>query len=244
MTSRSPCGPSASGCATWPTCGPSRRTWSPGPSQVTGSADSDAIRAASPPPGSPSNCSSRPHPPSARSRQGALPWRHRRTSVTTASPALFSTDATGLPQAVPTSAREYDDGATVDLRMAPVAKRSGTPTVRMLAYEGSVPGPTFVVRQGSRLDVRAVNDTELETTVHWHGLRLENRFDGVPYDDAAADRAGQGLHLPARLPRRRDVLVPPARPRGLHPGDGALRHHPGSPGGPGLLVAGRTGTSF
>ena len=37
----------------------------------------------------------------------------------------FSTDATGLAQAVPTSAREYDSGAAVDLRMAPVANRVG-----------------------------------------------------------------------------------------------------------------------
>ena len=26
------------------------------------------------------------------------------------------------------------------------------------------------------------NDGEIDTTVHWHGLRLENRYDGVPHD--------------------------------------------------------------
>ena len=41
-------------------------------------------------------------------------------------------------------------------------------------------GPTLRVRQGSQIVVHVTNDTDLETTVHWHGLRLENRYDGVP----------------------------------------------------------------
>ena len=49
----------------------------------------------------------------------------------------------------------------------------------MLTYNGSVPGPTFRVREGSQLVVTAVNEGDLEATVHWHGLRLENRYDGT-----------------------------------------------------------------
>ena len=49
----------------------------------------------------------------------------------------------------------------------------------MLAYNGSVPGPTLRVRQGSTITVNFTNRTDLESTVHWHGLRLENRFDGT-----------------------------------------------------------------
>jgi FtsP/CotA-like multicopper oxidase with cupredoxin domain len=33
--------------------------------------------------------------------------------------------------------------------------------------------------------VHVRNDTDLDTTVHWHGLRLENRFDGVPHETQA-----------------------------------------------------------
>ncbi|MGH3681544.1 MAG: multicopper oxidase domain-containing protein, partial [Natronosporangium sp.] len=72
----------------------------------------------------------------------------------------------------------HDD--VLDLRIAPVAKRIGGTTVRMLAYNGSIPGPTLQVRQGSELVVDATNQGDLETTVHWHGLRLANRYDGVP----------------------------------------------------------------
>ncbi|MFI5049691.1 MAG: multicopper oxidase domain-containing protein, partial [Gaiellales bacterium] len=49
----------------------------------------------------------------------------------------------------------------------------------MLAYNGSIPGPTLRVREGSEVTVDVTNDTEMEATVHWHGLRLENRYDGT-----------------------------------------------------------------
>ena len=55
----------------------------------------------------------------------------------------------------------------------------------MLAYNGSIPGPTLKVRQGSELVVQVENQGDLEATVHWHGLRLENRYDGVPHETQA-----------------------------------------------------------
>jgi FtsP/CotA-like multicopper oxidase with cupredoxin domain len=95
---------------------------------------------------------------------------------------FFSTDTAGLPEATATRFVELADGETLDLRPAPVAKRLGETTVRMLGYNGSVPGPTLRVQQGSEAVVDVTNDTDLETTVHWHGLRLQNRYDGVPHD--------------------------------------------------------------
>jgi FtsP/CotA-like multicopper oxidase with cupredoxin domain len=91
----------------------------------------------------------------------------------------FSTDATGLPGAAACEVVDLDDGDGIDLRIAPVAKRIGDATVRMLAYNGSIPGPTLRVREGSELVVNVANDIDLEATVHWHGLRLDNRFDGT-----------------------------------------------------------------
>ena len=59
-------------------------------------------------------------------------------------------------------------------------KRIGDATVRMLAYNGSIPGPTLRVSQeGSEIEVDVVNEGDMDATVHWHGLRLENRFDGT-----------------------------------------------------------------
>ena len=91
----------------------------------------------------------------------------------------FPTATEGLPEAVASEVIDLGDGDAVDLRIGPVAKRIGDATVRMLAYNGSIPGPTLRVREGSELVVNVANDGDLEATVHWHGLRLDNRFDGT-----------------------------------------------------------------
>jgi FtsP/CotA-like multicopper oxidase with cupredoxin domain len=91
----------------------------------------------------------------------------------------FPTEVAGLPEARPTELVELVDGDQFDLRIAPVAKRLGDATVRMLAYNGSIPGPTLKVQEGSEVVVNVENQGDLEATVHWHGLRLENRYDGT-----------------------------------------------------------------
>jgi FtsP/CotA-like multicopper oxidase with cupredoxin domain len=44
-----------------------------------------------------------------------------------------------------------------------------------------VPGPELRFRQGERLRIEVQNDLPVDTTVHWHGLRLPNAMDGVPH---------------------------------------------------------------
>src|SRR3954451_3693466 len=93
--------------------------------------------------------------------------------------AAFPTDTAGLLESTPTQTIELAEGDETELRIAPVTKRIGDATVRMLAYNGSVPGPTLRVRQGSEAIVKVRNEGDLEATVHWHGLRLDNRYDGT-----------------------------------------------------------------
>ena len=38
------------------------------------------------------------------------------------------------------------------------------------------------MRQGSEVVVHVRNDGDTEATVHWHGLRLDNAYDGVPFE--------------------------------------------------------------
>src|SRR4051794_17374299 len=94
----------------------------------------------------------------------------------------FPTDPSGLPEATRPEILDLADGDTLNLNLAPVAKRLGDSTVRMLGYNGSIPGPTLRVRQGSEVVVNVTNDGDLDTTVHWHGLRLDNKYDGVPHE--------------------------------------------------------------
>src|SRR3990167_5574401 len=49
------------------------------------------------------------------------------------------------------------------------------------AYGGQAPGVELRCRQGERLRVRFINQLEVPTTIHWHGIRLPLAMDGVPY---------------------------------------------------------------
>jgi FtsP/CotA-like multicopper oxidase with cupredoxin domain len=97
----------------------------------------------------------------------------------------FPTDPAGQPKATAPAIVEVHPGGSLDLRIHPVAKLIGDGTFRMLSYNGSIPGPTLRVQQGSEIFVNVTNETEMDTTVHWHGLRLENQYDGVPHDTQA-----------------------------------------------------------
>jgi FtsP/CotA-like multicopper oxidase with cupredoxin domain len=97
----------------------------------------------------------------------------------------FPTDPAGLPEASRPQLLELADGDTLELRVGPVAKRLGDATVRMLGYNGSIPGSTVKVAEGTEIVVHVENHGDLDTTVHWHGLRLENRYDGVPHETQA-----------------------------------------------------------
>jgi FtsP/CotA-like multicopper oxidase with cupredoxin domain len=98
---------------------------------------------------------------------------------------LFTTETAGLSDASPPQVIRLKDGDQFDLRIAPVRKRIDYAELRMLGYNGSIPGPTLHVGQGSEITVNVTNDGDVEATVHWHGLRLENRYDGVPHETQA-----------------------------------------------------------
>lgn len=64
-----------------------------------------------------------------------------------------------------------------DVQLVP-AQYPATPA---WTYNGAVPGPVLSARQGDRLRVVVENALEEATTVHWHGIRLPNAMDGVPF---------------------------------------------------------------
>jgi FtsP/CotA-like multicopper oxidase with cupredoxin domain len=109
------------------------------------------------------------------------------------------TETTGLPEATRPQLVEVNDGDEFNLEITPVAKRINEATVRMLAYNGSVPGPTLKAPQGSTVTVHVTNRGDLEATVHWHGLRLENRFDGT-HDTQAPIPVGETFTYKITVP--------------------------------------------
>src|SRR5438105_557803 len=111
----------------------------------------------------------------------------------------FPRETEGLPEAGRTELVEVTDGDEFELEIMPFKKRIGAATVRMLTYNGSVPGPTLKVAQGATITVPVTNHGDIEATVHWHGLRLENRYDGthdtqapIPVDETFAYQ----VHVP------------------------------------------------
>ena len=73
-----------------------------------------------------------------------------------------------------------DDALTLTARPAAADLGAGALT-RVWSYDGTCPGPELRVRAGERLRVRFRNALEVPTSVHWHGVRLRNAMDGVPY---------------------------------------------------------------
>ena len=77
----------------------------------------------------------------------------------------------------------------------------------------------------------------MEATVHWHGLRLENRYDGT-HETQQPMAVGERYSARVTFPDPGRLLVPPAHPRGLRPGDGPVRQRPRRAGRSRLLAAG------
>ena len=86
--------------------------------------------------------------------------------------------------------------ASATAQLAP-ARYKPTP---VWAFNGSVPGPMLRGRQGQRMRVSVENGLDQDTSVHWHGLRLENAMDGVPGMTQDPIRPGETFDYDFRLP--------------------------------------------
>ena len=54
-------------------------------------------------------------------------------------------------------------------------------TVDAMAYNGIVPGPVIRVTDGDLVRINVTNKLKESHAVHWHGLRIINSMDGVPF---------------------------------------------------------------
>lgn len=50
-----------------------------------------------------------------------------------------------------------------------------------MAINNSIPGPTLYFNEGDVARINVKNNMDVNTSIHWHGLLLPNRQDGVPY---------------------------------------------------------------
>jgi FtsP/CotA-like multicopper oxidase with cupredoxin domain len=52
----------------------------------------------------------------------------------------------------------------------------GFPDTKIWGYDGGVPGPMIRVPQGGRITREFVNDLPQGSSIHWHGIRIENKW--------------------------------------------------------------------
>lgn len=113
---------------------------------------------------------------------------------------ILTTETAGLPDSQRPGSIRLRDGDRFDLAIVSIRKLLGDLELRMIGYNGSIPGPTLHVDQGSEITIGVANNGDFDTTVHWHGVRLENRYDGVPHDTQAPIPVGGDFTYKVHFP--------------------------------------------
>lgn len=129
-------------------------------------------------------------------REGASPRVENGFKETEA----FSRDVDDLPEAQPTEMVALKDGDTYEMEMSAVKKKVGSQWVRMLAYNESIPGPTLSITEGAQVTIRIKNNLDIQTTLHSHGVRMDNGFDGVPDMTQAPIAPGETFAYQLKFP--------------------------------------------
>lgn len=96
------------------------------------------------------------------------------------SPLRPTVDIASLPEARERTVVDLPNGGTLDLTAGWVRRTIEGRDLVMLGFNEQIPGPLIRVREASTIFVNFTNETPMATAVHWHGIRLENAFDGVP----------------------------------------------------------------
>ena len=116
-------------------------------------------------------------PPMTAGSMMAMPgMRHLTPSI---APWLPPAD-TAAPMAQPRRVIDARDGDTLRLVAGLVRRTIAGRVVVMYGFNGQYPGPLIRATRGATLVVRFENRLDQPSSVHWHGVRLDNQFDGVP----------------------------------------------------------------
>ncbi len=100
----------------------------------------------------------------------------------------------------PTVTDTLYDGDTVFLYAEVLTRRDAGQRVVIYGVNGEQPAPTLVVTRGSRITVRFTNWLDRPTSIHWHGVRLDNRSDGAAGLTQPAIAPGDSFDYQLRFP--------------------------------------------
>jgi len=92
------------------------------------------------------------------------------------------------------------NGDKYDLTASIVKKTINGAEVKMLAYNGSIPGPLIKVQQDAEVTINFKNETDVDSTLHSHGIRMDNKFDGVPDVTQEVVKPGESFTYKLKFP--------------------------------------------
>ncbi|MGI9164309.1 MAG: multicopper oxidase family protein [Mycobacterium sp.] len=107
----------------------------------------------------------------------------------TATPAgsTLTTQPTAVPGSLDAAIKAAEaarphTGKTVNatLNPRPVTVDIGGKVINTLGYDDTIPGPIIRANVGDELEVLVNNKLAMPTSMHWHGIALQNDMDGAP----------------------------------------------------------------
>lgn len=84
-----------------------------------------------------------------------------------------------LEAAASTKILKVSDGDLIELTAGFVKQKIAGKWITRLAYNRMIPGPIILAQQGSKIKLKLINKTGEPTSLHSHGLRVDDKNDGV-----------------------------------------------------------------
>ncbi|UXX85268.1 multicopper oxidase family protein [Roseovarius pelagicus] len=104
---------------------------------------------------------------------------------------MAATATLALPRQLRAAAPEFQslEARAASVQLAPASY----PETEIWGYDGKMPGPELRLAQGARLQRSFVNRLPQASSVHWHGMRIDNAMDGVAGLTQPAVEPGQNF---------------------------------------------------
>ena len=109
-------------------------------------------------------------------------------------------DTTALPLSRPRELVRLRDRDTLRLESGLVRRTINGKTLVMYGFNGQHPGPLIDVPKGATIVVQFRNGIDQPSSIHWHGVRLDNRFDGTVGVTQDAVSPGETFTYTVRFP--------------------------------------------
>ena len=115
-------------------------------------------------------------------------------------PAWAQPVSSGLTTPLPTVS-----GNDITLRIARQTMMIDGRASRAIGINGTVPAPLIRLREGQTVRLNVINELDVDSSIHWHGLLVPPQFDGVP-----------GISFPGIKPRSSFVYEFPLKQNGTY----------------------------